>query len=53
LGTKISVIGQGYVGLPIAVNAAEAGYTVGGFDIDGNKIKNLKYSPTRQTRRNR
>ena len=38
---KVTIIGQGYVGLPIAVNAAEAGHTVGGFDIDGNKIINL------------
>lgn len=38
---KVTIIGQGYVGLPIAVNAAEAGHTVGGFDIDANKIINL------------
>ena len=39
---KITVIGQGYVGLPIAVSAAEVGHTVGGFDIDAVKINNLK-----------
>ena len=39
---KVSIIGLGYVGLPIAVNAAEAGYSVGGFDIDENKIGKLK-----------
>ena len=39
---KITVIGQGYVGLPIAVSAAEVGHTVGGFDVDSLKIKNLK-----------
>ena len=39
---KVSIIGLGYVGLPIAVNAAEAGYTVGGFDTDENKIRKLK-----------
>jgi UDP-N-acetyl-D-glucosamine dehydrogenase len=39
---KVSIIGLGYVGLPIAVHAAEAGYTVGGFDIDSNKINQLE-----------
>ena len=39
---KVTVVGQGYVGLPIAVCAAEAGYTVGGFDIDENKISQLE-----------
>ena len=39
---KVTVVGQGYVGLPIAVCAAEAGYTVGGFDIDGKKISHLE-----------
>jgi UDP-N-acetyl-D-glucosamine dehydrogenase len=38
---KVSIIGVGYVGLPIAVQAAEAGYSVGGFDVDGNKIRKL------------
>ena len=36
---KVTVVGQGYVGLPIAVCAAEAGYVVNGFDIDEKKIK--------------
>ena len=39
---KVSIVGLGYVGLPIAVHAAEAGYTVGGFDIDSNKISQLE-----------
>jgi len=39
---KVTIIGQGYVGLPIAVYAAKAGYRVGGFDIDENKIRALK-----------
>lgn len=38
---KVSIFGLGYVGLPIAVNAAEAGYLVGGFDINENKIREL------------
>ena len=39
---KVTVVGQGYVGLPIAICAAEAGYIVNGFDVDEKKIKNLK-----------
>jgi UDP-N-acetyl-D-glucosamine dehydrogenase len=39
---RVTVVGQGYVGLPIAVYAAEAGYDVNGFDIDEKKIENLK-----------
>jgi len=35
---KISVIGQGYVGLPIALAAYEAGYDVYGIDNDVHKI---------------
>ena len=36
--TTIGVIGLGYVGLPLAVTAADRGYTVVGFDIDQTKI---------------
>lgn len=36
------VIGQGYVGLPLAIRAAEAGYKVAGFDLDEDKINRLK-----------
>jgi UDP-N-acetyl-D-glucosamine dehydrogenase len=39
---KISVIGQGYVGLPLALAAANAGYTVIGYDSDSDKIRKLK-----------
>jgi UDP-N-acetyl-D-glucosamine dehydrogenase len=38
---KISVVGQGYVGLPLALAAVEAGYEVVGIDIDPNKIVGL------------
>jgi UDP-N-acetyl-D-glucosamine dehydrogenase len=31
---KVSVIGQGYVGLTVAIGAAKVGHTVMGFDID-------------------
>jgi UDP-N-acetyl-D-glucosamine dehydrogenase len=39
--SKIAVIGQGYVGLPLAVKSAESGHTVIGFDIDADKIANI------------
>lgn len=44
---KIAVIGQGYVGLPLALAAWNAGYDVIGFDIDERKIQmlNLARSP--------
>ena len=35
---KIAVIGQGYVGLPLAITAAEAGFFVAGIDIDSEKV---------------
>ena len=37
----ISVIGQGYVGLPLAVAAAKSGFEVDGVDTDLNKIKKI------------
>ncbi|WP_102510197.1 nucleotide sugar dehydrogenase [Sanguibacter massiliensis] len=38
---KVVVIGQGYVGLPLAVRAVEQGYDVVGLDIDERRVKNL------------
>lgn len=38
---KVAVIGQGYVGLPLAMAAANAGHTVVGFDTDERKIDGL------------
>ena len=38
---KIAVIGQGYVGLPVAVEFGKCRPTVG-FDIDSERIKELK-----------
>jgi UDP-N-acetyl-D-glucosamine dehydrogenase len=43
---NICVIGQGYVGLPISIQAASAGFNVFGLDIDSNKIENLKLGIT-------
>jgi UDP-N-acetyl-D-glucosamine dehydrogenase len=39
--TRVVVIGQGYVGLPLAVRAAEQGYDVLGYDLDGQRIAQL------------
>ena len=39
---QISVIGQGYVGLPLALAACGAGYTVVGIDNNAIKIKELQ-----------
>jgi nucleotide sugar dehydrogenase len=38
---KVVVIGQGYVGLPLAMRAVEAGYNVVGIDRDVRRIKQL------------
>jgi UDP-N-acetyl-D-glucosamine dehydrogenase len=39
---KIGVIGLGYVGLPLAVEFAKAGFTVTGFDVDGEKVRRIE-----------
>lgn len=38
----IAVIGMGYVGLPLAFEAVESGFTVIGIDVDKEKVKSLK-----------
>ncbi len=37
-----AVIGLGYVGLPLAVEYAEAGISVIGIDVDGRKVRSLQ-----------
>lgn len=37
----VGIVGLGYVGLPLAVEFAEAGYTVIGIDVDSNKVEKL------------
>lgn len=39
--TRVIVVGQGYVGLPLAMRAVEAGFDVVGYDIDDDRIKAL------------
>jgi UDP-N-acetyl-D-glucosamine dehydrogenase len=38
---RIGVIGLGYVGLPLAVEFARAGFEVTGFDVDGSKVAEI------------
>ena len=44
---RVSIIGLGYVGLPLAVLASKSGYKVNGIDIDVSRIEMIKngYSP--------
>ena len=39
--TKVAIVGQGYVGLPLAMGAVDAGYTVIGIDSDESKVAAL------------
>lgn len=39
--TRLVVVGQGYVGLPLALRAAEVGFDVIGFDVDSTRVKRL------------
>ncbi len=43
---RVGVIGLGYVGLPLGLVFAEAGFEVVGFDVDGSKIDSLAASRT-------
>ena len=38
---QVGVIGLGYVGLPLAVAIARAGFPVSGFDIEAQKVESL------------
>lgn len=41
MSKKVVLIGQGYVGLPVAIRAAEVGYNVIGLDLDSPRIEQL------------
>lgn len=41
MGEKLVVIGQGYVGLPIAMRAVEVDFDVVGLDLDTEKVRRL------------
>lgn len=38
---RVVVVGQGYVGLPLAIRASEVGHEVIGYDVDTRRIKSL------------
>jgi UDP-N-acetyl-D-glucosamine dehydrogenase len=38
---RVVVVGQGYVGLPLAVRAAEVGHQVTGYDVDSSRVDRL------------
>jgi UDP-N-acetyl-D-glucosamine dehydrogenase len=38
---KVVIVGQGYVGLPLAMSAVDAGYDVVGLDLDETRVKRL------------
>jgi len=40
--TRLVVVGQGYVGLPVAIRAVEAGFFVVGLDTDAVRVWSLK-----------
>ncbi len=37
----VGIVGQGYVGLPLALTFVESGFRVAGFDLDPNKVAGL------------
>ncbi len=39
--TTVALIGQGYVGLPVAMRAVEVGYTVVGIDLDPRRVESI------------
>jgi UDP-N-acetyl-D-glucosamine dehydrogenase len=38
---KVAVVGQGYVGLPLAVRAVSVGYDVVGYEVDDRRVRRL------------
>ena len=39
---RVVVVGQGYIGLPLAMRAVEVGYDVVGFDVDKGRVNRLR-----------
>jgi len=39
---KVVVVGQGYVGLPVAMRAVEVGFDVVGFDVSEQRVESLR-----------
>src|SRR4051794_38143632 len=43
---RLLVVGQGYVGLPLAMRGVDVGYDVVGYDVDESRIKRLAAAET-------
>ncbi len=41
MADRVVVVGQGYVGLPVAMAAVDAGFSVMGFDVDSDRVAAL------------
>ena len=41
---KVSVVGLGYVGLPLALLASKKGYSVTGIDLDLAKVSSINHN---------
>ena len=39
---KVAIVGQGYVGLPLAMRAVQVGFDVVGLDVDAERMKRLQ-----------
>jgi nucleotide sugar dehydrogenase len=39
---RVALVGQGYVGLPVAMRAVEAGFTVIGYEVDARRVGALR-----------
>src|SRR5256885_17262928 len=39
---KVAVVGQGYVGLPLALRATEIGFPVVGYEVDAGRVVALR-----------
>ena len=48
---RVAVLGLGYVGLPLAVAFAEAGFQITGIDIDEKKVLTSAVPPCMNIRR--
>ncbi|MGH9265545.1 MAG: nucleotide sugar dehydrogenase [Acidimicrobiales bacterium] len=44
--SKVVVVGQGYVGLPLAMRAVEVGHDVVGYEVDDGRVKRLQAAET-------
>lgn len=43
---RVVILGQGYVGLPVAIRAVQAGFDVVGFDIAKDRVERLRSGQT-------